>query len=296
MKRYKKVSVTEKFSGFCKDYFPTYRDNLIQLFIKISFLLCVAGILSGSVYFTTYYYDLYTEAKQINANKLLFENNDFAVLKEQNSDYCAWIRINGTGLDYPIYKADNNSFYLSHNSLKEKSNYGSIFLDYRCDFSKKNAVIYGNNADNGLMFSTLNRFRELDFYKSNYVIDLTYDETEEKYLIYAVFLLNSSKEQDNGTIYSIYQNDFGNAATFNLWVDEAKKRSVINTEIDVKPDDDILTLVTDCNDFENARLVVMARKARYREYIFNENKYATVNSKPRYPKKWYDERNIKYPF
>ncbi len=296
MKRYKKTDKGKRLLTFLGDYFPTTRDNLMQFFIKILFLVCIVGIVAGSVYFGNYYYTSYTEQKQIEADRGLFENGDLSTVKKQNSDYVAWLSIKGTKLCNPVFKTDNNSFYLTHDSLKKKNSYGSLFLDYRCDFSDKNAVIYGNNSKNGLMFATLNRLRELDFYKSHYILTLMNDKNETRYLIYAVFVLNSSKEQDDGNIYSIYQNDFQNNATFDAWVMDAMERSLINSEIDVNSKDSILTLVTDCEDFEGARLVVMARKVRYKEYVFSENKNATFNPKPRYPKKWYADRNIKYPF
>ncbi|MBQ6848074.1 MAG: class B sortase [Clostridia bacterium] len=296
MRRYKRAGDKKKFLSLFEDYFPTGRDNLIQVSIKICFLFCIIGIIVGGIYFGNHYYTSYADQKQIQVDQELFENGDLSILKKQNSDYKAWLRIKGTKLSNPVFKTDNNSFYLTHGSSKEKNNYGSLFLDYRCDFSDKNAVVYGNNAENGLMFATLNRLRELDFYKSNYIITLNEGKTESRYLIYAVFVLNSSKEQDGGKIYSIYQKEFSNEATFKAWVNEAKTRSLVNSEIDVDYEDSILTLVTDCDDFEGARLVVMARKTRDKEYIFTDNKKAELNPNPKYPKKWYVDRNIKYPF
>ena len=46
-------------------------------------------------------------------------------------------------------------------------------------------------------------------------------------------------------------------------------------------------------DFENARLVVMARKLRSGEDNTPLNNAAHTNPNPTYPQKWYDERGIK---
>ena len=108
--------------------------------------------------------------------------------------------------------------------------------------------------------------------------------------------MNSKKTQDDGNIYDIRMNDFADAARVDGWVSDAKERSVINTNIDVNKYDKIITLVTTCDDFEDARLVVMARCVREGETLSITNDRATPNPTPKYPKKWYTDRNIKYPF
>ena len=282
------------------EHLPNNRDNLTRILIKVSFLLVCVAILVGSICFGTYYCHSYSQQKLIFKDQAIFNNNSAqrsaAILKSQNSDYTAWLNLNGTQLNNPVFKTDDNSFYLNHNSLKGKSRYGSLFLDYRSDFSDKNAVVYGNSAKDGMMFATLNKLRELGFYKENYRLKLSFDDEETEYLIYSIFVLNSKKNQDNGRIYSVYQKEFYNEETFNAWVDEAKNRSLINTNIDVNYKDKILTLITSCEDFEDARLVVMARSERAGEIPSSVNINATVNPNPKFPKKWYDERNIKYPF
>lgn len=35
-------------------------------------------------------------------------------LKDENSEFVAWIKVNNTNIDYPVVKTSNNSFYLNH--------------------------------------------------------------------------------------------------------------------------------------------------------------------------------------
>ena len=42
-------------------------------------------------------------------------NVDFAKLKETNPDTIAWLKVNGTDIDYPVVKTDNNDYYLIKN-------------------------------------------------------------------------------------------------------------------------------------------------------------------------------------
>ncbi len=295
MTRYKKIEIKKLLKDFLWENIPNKRDDLIQIVIKTAFLLCIIGILSGSIYFGGYYFNYYSEQRVIHSDRELFvKKNGEKLLKKQNSDYTAWITIEGTQLNNPVYKSNDNSFYLTHNSLNKKSRYGSLFLDYRFDFSDKNTVIYGNCEDN-VLFSTLKKLRQLDFYKNNSVITVTHEGLDTFYRIYAVFVMNSSKSQDNGKIYSVYQNKFSNKATFENWVNDARERSVIDTKVDVSEDDKILTLITSCDDFEGARLVVMAKSTDEADSMA-DNTNATLNANPKYPQKWYDVRNIKYPF
>lgn len=300
MKRYKTSNCVNFFKKLMQEYLPNKTDYVKQFIIKIAFLLCIAGVFCSGIYFFTYYSNSVHQQKLMREQQLLFESYNFKksekLLSKQNSDYVAWLSIDGTPLNNAVYKTTNNSFYMTHNHLKKSSSYGALCLDYRFDLSDNNTVIYGLNLENGLMFGTLSKLRELNFYKQNSVITLTHDNLEHNFKIYALFVLNSSKKQDNGEIYNLYKNDFSDQYGFYAWVEDAKERSLINTNVDVTTDDKILTLVTDCDDFEDARLVVMARSERRNENLSSENFYAVLNKNPKYPKKWYDVRNIDYPF
>jgi len=146
------------------------------------------------------------------------------------------------------------------------------------------------------MFGILKNLRTLDFYQKNSVLTLTINKEKVDYKIFAVFVLNAKKEDDGGYVYNIYRNEFSSDADFEGWITEAETRSVITTTTDVAIDDDILTLVTVCEDFENSRLVIMARSRRQDEVFATEDTSAFVSKNPKYPKKWYEVRNIKYPF
>ena len=82
---------------------------------------------------------------------------DFNKLLEINNQVVGWIKIDETQINYPIVKGDDNSYYLNHDILKESSQNGWIFIDYRnnSDFSDNNTVIYGHNIKSGIMFSDL---------------------------------------------------------------------------------------------------------------------------------------------
>lgn len=299
MKRYKKRNFGA-LKKFCIRVFPNRQDNIKQITIKVSYLAVIIGMICLVGCFGAYYGDVYMQKRLLNTERKIYSENGgetaTELLEKRNSDYVGWITLPNTELNCPIYKTEDNNFYLNMNSKRQKSKYGSLFLDCEMDINKSNRVIYGNNADDGMMFSTLEKFRNLRFYRENYRLNFSNGKSEEVYAIYAVFVMNSKKTQDDGNIYDICMNDFADAAVVDYWVNDAKERSVIDTNIDVNKYDRVITLVTTCDDFEDARLVVMARAVRDGEVLSDTNARATPNPNPKYPKKWYTDRNTTYPF
>ncbi len=89
-------------------------------------------------------------------------------LKKTNDEIVAWVKIDNTDIDYPVMKANNNQYYLSHNFKKEYSTGGGIFADYRSDLLKDDyAVIYGHNMNGDSMFGEINKFEDGDFFASH---------------------------------------------------------------------------------------------------------------------------------
>ena len=307
--------VSKIFKYLLKNYLPNSKDNIKQIFLKLLFLLSVAGVIVSSVVIGGYLTEtqkqknIIEESRQIWYSKEIsstVDTNDenYAVKQEllkENKDFIGWIRINNTKIDNPVYKTDNNDYYLTHNQCGEESRYGAIFAHseniIRKDKTDKNIVLFGHNMKDGMMFGDLKNLRNINFYKQNPTIEFTslYRNTET-YKIYAVFVLNAVRQDDGGHMYDIYKNKFSSENNFNFWYEEALDRSFIKTMVDVNKEDEFLTLVTCCNDFKNARLVVMARKTRENEGTLVDTENATLNKNVKYPKAWYKKRGLSYPF
>ena len=294
-------------------YLPNGRDNLKQIVIKVFFLISLITLIVSAAYLTNYFlsarhqdgiiedtrsvwHGTETETETENAP----EPSATELLLRENSDFKGWITVPNTKIDNPIYQTDNNDFYLTHNQKKQKSAYGALFFDYTNLISEtetdKNLVIYGHHMKNGSMFANLTKYKSLRFYKENPVIEFSTLYKKSTYKVYAAFVLNASKSDDNGYIYNISRKSFINDGDFNSWVDEARDRSLISTGVDVQNGDNIITLVTCTYDFDDARFVVMARETREGEDVSVDTAKAAANPSPRYPKRWYDDRGIDYPF
>lgn len=307
------------FKSIYLSYIPNKRDNLKQIIIKIGFIVSFATLIISAVYIANYFLEAdkqnsiiddsrdiwHSASNTVSTNSdvevgenLTPENTVNKILLAENSDFKGWITINGTQVDNPIYQTNNNDFYLNHNQKKKYSAYGALYFDYKNVITEEetdsNLLIYGHEMKNGSMFGSLKKLKSLSFYKQHPTIEFsTLYNNKSTYKIYAIFILNASKEDDDNYIYNISRKNFIDQNDFENWRDEAYERSIIQTNVDVQLDDNIITLVTCSEDFENARLVVMARETRENEEPQVDTSKATVNPNPKYPKKWYSVRGLK---
>lgn len=219
--------------------------------------------------------------------------NKFKDLYDMNSDVIGWIEVPGTVIDYPVVQTSDNGYYLEHNYNKEKSRFGAVFADHQNIISQSGTStvihLYGHQMMNGTMFAQLSRYRNLDFYRENPVFkfDTLYLNSEWK--VFAVFVASVDPNQDNGQMFNWRVTDFGNEQNMMAYAEECKQRSLLEMPVDIEPDDKLITLTVCAKDFDNARLVVAARRVRDGENSEVDTAKARVNEDPLYPQIWYDE-------
>ncbi len=285
-------------------HLPNRKDNLNQVIIKLVFVITLLTMIVSFVSVSFHFLQIKSETDIIKNNYELL-GKDEPLTRQQinaflniNTDFRGYIKIGDTTVNNPVFQSKNNTFYKNHNQIKEKSIFGSLYFD--CDNkitfknTDKNLVIYGNKTENGQLFSALENYKNIEFYKENPTINLSTFYFNNTYAIYSVFLINSKAEDDGGYIYNYTQKEFLDALEFDNWVFEAKQRSIINTDVTAEFKDTILTLVTDSEEFEGAKLVVMAQKVQEDETLNTSN--ATISKSPRYPQVWYKNKGIDFPF
>jgi len=179
---------------------------------------------------------------------------DFVKLKQKNSDAIAWIKVNGTDIDFPVVKGTDNSYYLTHNFDKEKNKAGWIFADYRNKFdgTDKNIIIYGHNMKNGSMFASLKDVIKEEWYnnENNKYIALITENENCKYQVFSVYQIETEE-------YYLQTN----ISNFKEFVEKIKGRSKKDFNVDIKETDSILTLST-CADNTKYRVVLHAVKVK----------------------------------
>ena len=200
-----------------------------------------------------------TEPRLENGVLASFEN-----IIKQNSDVVGWISVPNTPIDYPVVQTSNNSFYLNHNINKEQNSSGCPFLDYRDvvgrDTLSKNSLIYGHHRRNGTMFAKLKNYNDIDFYKQNPVIrfDTIYNRYE--WVIFAN--IRTTANTATGVPFNYIRTDFQTDEDYAQFIADIRKRSLIDTPVDVTADDNILLLSTCSYEKANWRMIIAARKVR----------------------------------
>lgn len=315
--------LTKVCKRFYRLYIPNKHDNKKTIILKSIVLLAITVIIGATVYLISYLGDMFITQSILDNNKKIWYQSsgsgDLASKKEaiayflnENPDFKGWITIKGTSIDNPIYQTDNNDYYIDYNQKGQRSAYGALFFDYTNNLTKKNAstniTIYGHQMKNGSMFGGLAKYKNLEYYKENPIIELTTLEEYSKYKICYMYMLNANPKDDynprveyeegaeGNYIFDYSKLDFENEYEFNQWNNELLERSIIDTAVDTKYGDKFLTLITCSKDFGDARFVVVARKVRPNETTSVDTSQAVLNPEPRYPKAWYDKNNLEYPF
>ena len=176
---------------------------------------------------------------------------------DQNNEFVAWMKIPDTNVNYPVVCSDNVSYYLDYNFDGEKSKDGTLFSLGKCDWEapSKNIVIYGHHVEGSgdRMFKALLKYKEEDYYASHPVIYLDSMYASGRYRIFAVFDMIEGTIDPSAT-------SFGSDAEFAEFIAFAKSLSKYETNVNVSPNDSIVTLVT-CDRYYKlsvGRLIVMA--------------------------------------
>ena len=178
---------------------------------------------------------------------------DFAPLKEINPEIVGWIQADGTNIDYPVVRAEDNEYYLEHLYNRQVNDHGAIFMDYRNsgDFSDKNTVIYGHHMGNGTMFATLREYRFQAFYDANPVMSLCTPEGD-----YRVELLCGTIEDGD---HEFVRFEFDSDEDFMNYIERFREKSTFISDVELQPEDRVVSLCTCSYETANARYMVIGK-------------------------------------
>lgn len=213
---------------------------------------------------------------------------DFKQLLEVNPDTIGWIKIPNTVIDYVVVKPSekkDHEYYLYRDFYGNDSKYGTIFMDYRSTLDSKNLIIHGHHMQDGRMFANLKHFADLDFYKKTPTFTFNTIYEKSKWKIISVFKTNTLESQ--GEFFNYLRGDFKNDYDFLNFIYNVRERSIIDCPVDVNENDTLVTLSTCAYDFDEFRLVVVARKVRDGEKTDVDVSKADYNPNPLYPDIWY---------
>ena len=209
----------------------------------------------------------------------------------------------------PVVQAKDNSKYLNLNFKGEDSRAGALFLDWRNNFdivenhrlvekNSDNLIVYGHNMADESMFGALKYYRRYpNYYESHPIIEFNSNYEQYTYKIFSFFLLDA--EDDTDTEYDCWNTlNFDDEDEFYDFVNEAKRRTLRTNNVDVKYGDPILTISTCNTDVignDRGRLILMARRVRPGEDLYEGTKDSKENTNIKWPNVYYDQHpNEKY--
>ncbi len=225
-------------------------------------------------------------------------NPNYAELYSINNEFAGQLTISGLDADFALMQTDNNDKYLTVDFYGKATKYGQPYFDYRNDIKNlgRNTIIHGHNMrSDDEMFGFLEEYRDIETFKKAPTIEVNTLYGNHTFKIYAVIIVNSNVEQDNGRRF--YYN-FANAtdSEFAAYIEELDKRKLYSTGVDITPQDKILTLSTCCYDFYDARLAVIGRLVREGESTQVDTSLASTNKSPKFPQAYYDAQNKTNPY
>lgn len=191
------------------------------------------------------------EQDQPEEEKILWPTVDFDALQAINPDIVAWIYIEGTPINYPVVRGEDNDKYLYQLFDGTYNSSGSIFMDYRNrrDFSDKHTILYGHHMSGDGMFSWVYEYVAQDYsqaYPTCLVLTPEGNYTLEFFAGY-VDDLNSDAWRLN----------FSSDEAFGLWLEQSIENSAFTSAVIPTSQDRVVTFSTCAYDFDDARCVLL---------------------------------------
>ena len=180
-------------------------------------------------------------------------NVDFDALLAQSEDVVGWLYCADTVINYPVVQGEDNDFYLYRFIDGTYNGSGSLFVDYSCtgDFSGKNTVIYGHHMQNGTMLASICNYGKQEYYDAHPVLYLNTPTQNYRVELFTGFITSADS--------SVYTFFFNSDEEYGAFLEKMKGFSDFDCDVEVGPEDRIITLSTCTYEYDNARYVVMGK-------------------------------------
>lgn len=200
-------------------------------------------------------------ANQKKTEKVILDK--YQELYTENTDMIGWIQIEDTKINYPVMFTKDD-FYLNHNFDKKKSITGIPYVDQRfsVDPFYTNTIIHGHNMKDGSMFSSILRYKDIEYYKKHPIIKFNTLYEEKEYEVIAAFPSKIYPKNDQESFKPYQFINAKNKQEFNTYIDNIKKLSVIDVGATAEYGDHLITLMTCAYHTENGRFLVVAREMK----------------------------------
>lgn len=229
-----------------------------------------------------------------------------------NNNLVGRLSIPGTELDTVVIQGSDNDRYLKYDFYERyttettSTNYGNIYLDYRCSNTadlSKNMVIHGHTTGRASgvpkqAFRSLYDFRDKEHFIENPIIKYQTLYGEHTYKICAVFLSTTQRADDNGYMFNYIYPDMSDSNMVG-YINQVKQRMLYETGVSLEPTDKVITLSTCIYDYGknvDTRLVIVGRLLHEGESEAIDASLVKDNPDYRRPQVWYNSKGIQNPY
>ena len=194
------------------------------------------------------------------ANAQALVTNRFRHLRKSSKYIVGWLTIDGLKIDEAVVQKDN-TFFLTHDAKGKENKNGAIFLDDTISLKTRpyTLMLYGHNMKSGAMFGSLRNYEKLSFYHANPFITFDSMYEDSQYVVFSTGII--STEEYGTNFLDVLKLLSSKVADRQEAVQTLVKASVHTCTVDVRPDDQLLLLIT-CVDRNEERRVVAARRIR----------------------------------
>ena len=186
-------------------------------------------------------------------------SNRFKHLRKESKYIVGWLTIDRL-IDEAVVQRDN-VYYLNHDIYGKENVNGALFMDIAVNLNKQPFayLVYGHNMKTGEKFGSLRNYENISFYHSNPYISFETMYESGKYVIFSVG--NVSTVNTDSNYLDFYALVSAEIPAREKAIEALKQASVYTCNIEVKPEDQILLLIT-CVERDEERRIVAARRVQ----------------------------------
>lgn len=188
--------------------------------------------------------------------------HDMAELYAQNPDFAAWIKVEGTDIDYPVmFTPYDEEKYIYANFQGKYDWNGLPFINDKCSFDPetKALLLYGHNKVYGGMFHDILKYEKEKFWQEHRYISFKTLYEERTYEVFGAFYDKVYLSTDD--VFKYYH--FIDPQTEEEYMEGIayfREMTPYDTGIEVEYGDKLLMLITCSYKSRFGRYVVVARE------------------------------------
>lgn len=188
----------------------------------------------------------------------LLPTDKFLKLKQKNTDIVGWLTIDEVA-DNAVVQRDN-VYYLTRDYLNKKNVNGAIFLDESISLQTRpyTLMMFGHNMKTGAMFGKLLKYKECTWYRKHAYASFETQYEEGEYIIFSAGKIQAVPGPNYVNLYALMTDLPESRESV---IRQLQNISFFHTGIEIRPEDQLLLLVT-CDGDKEERFVVAARRLR----------------------------------